>query len=224
MNNRVINAVVLFIAFAFGGWFGFQSYINAHKAESEVEKSETAVSGEQETTEAGVTINKFDHLSGTYVSEKSEPPTSEILFETYGATATKGTFKDIEISATFDGTEQASISVIIDVASIYTAESTRDSHLKGEEFFNIAEYAKISYQSKSVIKGESGYIAKGDITFMGASKSLDLPFTYVGSATGKENTEVFEGTFEFNPTIYGMESDAGDKVTITFYTELKKQK
>ena len=222
MNNNVINAIVIAIALAFGGWFGFQSYINAHKAGSEVEKSETAVSGEQETTEAGITINKFDHLSGDYASQKTDPPTSELLFETFGATATQGTFKNIDIAASFDGTEQASIKVSIDVSSIYTAESTRDEHLKGEGFFNIADFATISYQSNSIEKGEEGYVAKGDITFMGATKPMDLPFKYVGSATGKENTEVFEGSFDFNPVNYGMENDAGDKVTITFYTELTK--
>jgi polyisoprenoid-binding protein YceI len=222
MNNRVINVIVLLIALAYGAWFGFKSYINAHKVDSEVEKSETTVSGEQVTTESGATINKFDHLNGSYASQQTDPPTSELLFETYGTTATQGTFKDIEISATFDGTDQASITVSIDVASIYTAESMRDDHLRGEEFFNVAQFSTITFQSTEIVEGESGYVAKGDITFLGNTKSLEIPFSYSGSATGKENTEVFEGGFDFNPMDYGMESDAGDKVTISFYTELSK--
>ncbi|CAG5078256.1 YceI family protein [Parvicella tangerina] len=223
MNNRIFNAIVLLIAVAMTGWFGFKSYVKHNKYDSNVQETETTVSGSQEKTDSGATINHFDHLNGTYKSVKTDPPTTELLFETYGTTATQGTFKDLEVSATFNGTDQASINVIIDVFSIYTAESTRDKHLKGEEFFNADKYGKISFSSNEIVKSEDGYRVKGDITFLGNTKSIEFPFTYKGSANGKENTEVFKGSFEFNPEKYGMESDAGDHVTVSFYTELVKQ-
>lgn len=222
MNNRVFNTIFIFIALAYGGWFGFQSYINSHKVDSAVEKSETTVSGTQETSETGVTINNYDHLNGSYASQQTDPPTSEILFETFGATATQGTFKNTEISTTFSGSEQFSLNVNIDAASIYTAEATRDSHLQGEDFFNVASYSTITFVSNEIVKHEDGYVAKGEITFLGNTKALDIPFSYEGSAKGKENTEVFEGKFDFNPINYGLDSDAGDNVTVSFYTELTK--
>lgn len=209
MNNRIVNAIVLLLAFGMIGWFSFQSYLGSHKAESDVQKSET-------------TKNDFGLLSGEYRSVNTDPPTSEILFETFGATATQGTFKNIDITANFNG-GNSSIKVVIDVASIYTAESMRDDHLKGADFFNVESFASIIFESSVIEAKDNGFIAKGNITFLGNTNALEIPFTYNGSANGKENTEVFEGSFDFNPVKYGMESDAGDKVTVKFYTELTKQ-
>ncbi len=223
MNNRVFNGIVLLIAIAMGGYFGFKAYVNSHKAKSEVTESETTVSGSQETTDSGVTLNNFDHLNGEYKSQKTDPPTTELLFETYGTTATQGTFKDLEVSASFNGSNQVELTVKIDAASIYTAETMRDDHLKGADFFNVEQFSTITFTSTETVKGESSFIAKGEITFLGNTKAIDVPFIYKGSASGKENTEVFKGTFDFNPEKYGMESDAGDKVTVSFYTELVKQ-
>lgn len=223
MKKKIIIGIIAAVILAGGAFLAFKLYLKYNKANSEVEKSETTINGTQEKTNSGVTLNNFDHLSGTYKSEKATPPTSEILFQTYGTTATQGTFKEIEISAEFNGINQTSIQVVIDVTSIYTAESTRDKHLKGEEFFNTDKFSKITFSSNEIIKGDTSYIAKGDISFLGNTKSLEIPFVYNGSANNKENTEVFEGRFDFNPEKYGMESDAGDNVTITFYTELKKQ-
>lgn len=223
MNNRILNSVVLVVAFGMIGWFSFQSYLNSNKYKEEIKESDTTVNGTQEETQSGITLNNFNHLSGIYHSEKTDPITSDIVFETFGATAAKGTFKDFEITASFNESDQFELEVSIDVASIYTAESMRDDHLKGEEFFNVEKFSTITFKSNQIVKGDTSYVAKGDITFLGNTKSLDVPFIYKGSASGKENTEVFKGSFNFNPIAYGMESDAGDKVTVSFYTELLKQ-
>lgn len=223
MNHRLANIFVILVIFAAGAWFGFKSYLLHNKAESQVEKSELTVSGNQETTDAGVSINTLDHLSGLYKSVKTDPPSTEVLFKTYGTTETQGTFKELEVSATFGDPDNSIIHVTIDPASVYTAESTRDKHIKGEGFFDIEKYSTIDFLSNELIKSDSSYIAKGNITFLGNTKPLDIPFKYLGSASGKENVEIFEGKFSFNPIPFGMGEDAGENVTVTFYTELLKQ-
>lgn len=209
MNNNVINIIAALIIIGSGSWFGFKSYINYHKASSEVEKSETI-------------SNNFDELNGVYVSQKTDPPTSEVLFETFGAASTQGTFKEVEITANFDGIN-SSIMVNINPASIYTAEAIRDDHLRGEEFFNVKEFTLITFKSSSLKAENSGFTAVGSLTFLGKTQDFEVPFVYSGSANNKENTEVFEGVFDLNPVIFGMEGIAGEKVTVSFYTELTKQ-
>jgi hypothetical protein len=58
---------------------------------------------------------------------------------------------------------------------------------------------------------------------LGTTQTISLPFLYNGSAVDKENVEVFEGKFEINPNNHGLGDDAGDKVTVSFYTEVVKQ-
>ncbi|MCB9196531.1 MAG: YceI family protein [Flavobacteriales bacterium] len=221
MNNRIINAIVLLIAFGFVGYYGFKSYLNSNKYKSQVTEAETTVNGTQAETSSGVTLNNFNHLVGLYQSEITDPKTTDLVFKTYGTTATVGTFKDFSISANFNGTDQFDLNVTIDVSTIYTAESTRDEHLQSEEFFNVAKFNAITYSAIEIVAGDTSFIAKGNINFLGVSSPLDVPFVYVGSANGKENTEVFKGAFEFIPSNFGMVEDAGN-VSISFYTELRK--
>lgn len=224
MKKKLIIAIIALVVLAGIGFGAFKLYLHYYKAESEIQSVETASSGTQDQTASGVSINNFDHLSGTYRSHKTDPVTSEILFETYGTTATKGKFKDFEIVASFNNSNQADLNVSIDVSSIYTASEMRDDHLRSEEFFDAKKYTTITFQSNETVKGDTSYIAKGEITFLGKTKSLEVPFQYIGTAKGDNAIEVFKGKFNFNPIAYGMggDSGAGEEVTVTFETQLKK--
>src|SRR5690242_11136976 len=47
-----------------------------------------------------------------------------------------------------DAFEKSTVDTTIDVNSIDTGNSKRDSHLKGEDFFDAAKYPKITFKSK----------------------------------------------------------------------------
>jgi hypothetical protein len=126
MKKKILIIVAIVGALAITGYYTFQWYLNNHKAESEIVKSNTTTNGTLEKTEAGVELKSFDHLSGKYLSTKDTPATTEVLFETYGATATKGIFRTVNVEANFNESIQASLKVSIESSSVFSNESTRD--------------------------------------------------------------------------------------------------
>lgn len=224
MKKKLAIGGVVLVVLIVGGYLGFQWYLSVYKAESEVVKVEAKEVETKEETSAGVEINSMADLDGKYFSEVTEKVSSEILFKIGGSTSTQGTFKDFEI--VFEHSESAkSISVNIDPSSVYTAESTRDKHLKEDKFFDVAKYPKIEFSSNEIIKGDTSYIAKGQIKFMGVKSDLDVPFNYIGQSSEDENIEIFEGKFDFNRVKYGMQEASGieNEVTISFYCALRKK-
>ncbi len=70
---------------------------------------------------------------------------------------------------------KSSVTVKIQVASIDTGVAKRDTHLQSEEFFNVAKYPEISFQSRSVKQTgpQSGDIL-GDLTMHGVTRTITL--------------------------------------------------
>ncbi len=224
MKRKLIIAAIVAFAVGLVGYFGFQWYLSTHKAESEVVKLETKEPAIKDKTESGVTINSINELSGTYTSESTEKVSSEILFKIGGATATQGTFKKFEVSFEISDSMK-NLNVVIDPASIYTAESMRDEHLRGDEFFNVKKFSNITFNSSNIVKGDTSYLAKGSIEFMGLKSDLTVPFTYEGQSSEDDQVEIFQGKFDFDRIKYGMQEASGaeNKVTVSFYTALRKK-
>lgn len=223
MKKKLIIAGVVLLVLSIGGYLGFKWYLNTHKAESEVVKVGAKEVENKEETSQGVVINSMADLNGTYISEVTKPVSSEVIFNIGGTTATQGTFKNIDIS--FQHTDSTkSINVKIDPSSIYTAEDMRDDHLKGEDFFNVAKFSEIAFSSNEIVKGDTSYIAKGTINFMGLESKINVPFNYIGQSSEDANVEIFEGKFNFDRVKYGMEGASGteNNVTISFYCALRK--
>jgi polyisoprenoid-binding protein YceI len=224
MKKKLIITSIVLLVIGVVGYFSFQWYLSTHKAESEVEKVDANEVEEKEETTKGVVINSMTGINGVYISEDTKPVSSEIIFNIGGTTATQGTFKKFDVK--FEHTEEVkSIEVIIDPSSVYTAENMRDEHLKGEDFFNIDKFPSITFSSSDIVKGDTSYIAKGSIDFMGLKSSINVPFTYIGQSSEDSNVEIFEGKFDFDRVKYGMEGASGTEndVTISFYCALRKK-
>ncbi len=224
MKKKLIIGGVVLIILAIGGYLGFQWYLNTHKAESEIIKVEAQEVENKEETSNGVVLNSMVALNGTYISEMTKPVSSEIIFNIGGTTATQGTFKDFLISLEAKDTTKT-IYVEIDASSIYTAEDMRDDHLRGEDFFDVAQFPKITFESNNITKGDTSYIANGLIKFMGLESQLSVPFNYLGPSSEDSQLEIFEGKFDFDRVKYGMKGATGteNNVTISFYCALRKQ-
>jgi polyisoprenoid-binding protein YceI len=71
--------------------------------------------------------------------------------------------------------ENSSVTAQIDVRSIDTHIQKRDDHLRSAEFFNVEEFPKITFKSRSVKRTDpqSGDIL-GDLTMHGVTKPITL--------------------------------------------------
>lgn len=120
-----------------------------------------------------------------------------------------GSFKtfDGSISTTKDDFSDANINFTVDVASINTDNTSRDGHLKGDDFFNAETYPKMTFKSTS-FKKKSGnqYTLTGDLTIRNVTKKVTFDVKYGGTAKdGYGNTKAgFKATGKINRLEYGL--------------------
>ena len=131
---------------------------------------------------------------------------------------TGGDFKGLTGTITFDPSNlsTASFDVSVDASTINTSIASRDSHLRRAEYFDVANYPKLSFKSSKVTKtNKDGYYYMfGSMTIKSTTKEIRFPFT----ATPKGDGFLFEGTFKLNRRDYGVGGNSislSDDVTIT---------
>lgn len=97
----------------------------------------------------------------------------------------RGSFDDFEGTIHLDPDDMtgSSVEVVIDVASIDTADEKRDEHLRSPDFFDAANHPKMTFSSTSVKKSGSGWVAVGDLTIRGTTRQVELPFEINGPIT-----------------------------------------
>ena len=66
------------------------------------------------------------------------------------------------------------IDTVIDVASINTREPDRDAHLKSPDFFNVAEFPTMTFQSTDIRKTGDGLEVRGNLTIRGVAREVVL--------------------------------------------------
>lgn len=95
----------------------------------------------------------------------------------------------------------SSIEASVDVNTINTDNSSRDEHLKGEDFFDATRYPKITLKSVSLRhRSGSNYTGQFSLTIKGKTKNVELPFSYIP----KGNTTGFKGSFKINRLDFGV--------------------
>jgi len=93
-----------------------------------------------------------------------------------------GAFNEYSGQVTLDpeNITSAKIKGVVKVASINTGNEARDNHLRTSDFFDAENYPEIVFESTEILKSESGYIAVGNLTMRGVTKSIQLPFQILG--------------------------------------------
>ena len=142
--------------------------------------------------------------AGTYAIDASH---SRVGFSARHAMVTKvrGSFNDYSGSAVVaDGA--ASISIEISAASIDTRSADRDGHLQSPDFFDVANFPKITFKSTSVKDGGAGIIVDGELTIKDVTKPLTIEFEYTGTAKDPFGNDRygFEGVSEINRNDFGL--------------------
>jgi polyisoprenoid-binding protein YceI len=142
----------------------------------------------------------------------------------------KGSFESYsaEIEADPEDLTSASISISIDVTSVNTRAADRDNHLRSADFFDVENFAKMTFVSKNIVKtGENEYEVTGDMTIRDVTRTETISVTYEGS--GKDpwgNVKAgFSGSGSLKRSEYGLTWNAaletggvlvGDDVKISF--------
>ena len=143
--------------------------------------------------------------AGTYTIDASH---SRVGFSARHAMVTKvrGAFNEYTGSAVVaDGA--ASISIEISAASVDTRSADRDGHLQSPDFFDVANFPKITFASTSVKdSGADKIVVDGNLTIKDVTKPLSITFEYTGTATDPFGNARFgfEGTSEINRKDFGL--------------------
>jgi polyisoprenoid-binding protein YceI len=149
----------------------------------------------------------------------------------------KGSFKDFAAQIEADPTDltSASIQFSIDLNSIDTRNSDRDTHLRSADFFDTEKHSKMTFQSTQITKtGDGEYDVTGDLSLHGVTRSETFSITYEGA--GKDpwgNEKVgFSGQGSLKRSDYGLTYNAaletggvliGDEVKISLEIEASQQ-
>lgn len=107
-----------------------------------------------------------------------------------------GSFKGLKGKINFDPSNlaAASVSVSVDASTINTGNTSRDKHLKKEDYFNVSNYPELSFVSTKITGGAGVFQIEGSLTIKGVSKAISFPFT----AKQEGNGYRFTGQFSIN--------------------------
>ena len=98
-------------------------------------------------------------------------------------TPVRGEFTEYEVQLEFDRENPANstVRVRIDVASVETGNEKRNTHLMSEDFFDVATYPYITFESREVRQvAENQLVVRGPLSIKGQVHDVELPITILG--------------------------------------------
>lgn len=130
---------------------------------------------------------------------------STVLFDVDGSFG-RYTF---DVEGDPDNLSGVKINVEIDAASISTDNEQRDNHLRNPDFFNVAQFPKITFTSTRAVMENGKVVVDGVLTMHGRSKNLRILFKKVTAANGAGNMEtVFKGELTLLRSDFGIGADS----------------
>ena len=167
--------------------------------------------------------------TGTYAID---PTHSRIGFVARHAMVSKvrGSFDEFEGAGHFDAEQpsNSSLAVTIQTTSIDTRNADRDEHLRGNDFFDMANYPTIRFASTAVEAVDAAtFRVTGDLTIKATTKPVTFEIELTGTAVDPwGNTRLgLEGATVVSRKEWGLAWNAaldaggvliGDKVTLEF--------
>lgn len=148
----------------------------------------------------------------------------------FGYSTMHGRFDRSSGKVTLDrATRKGTIDITIDAASVSTGFAKRDEHLKSPDFFNVAEFPSITYQSDSMnFNGDTPVSATGKLTLLGVTKPVTLHIDAFKCGANPMNHKQECGaaaTAQIKRSDFGMKSflpGVGDDIKLEFEIEAYK--
>jgi polyisoprenoid-binding protein YceI len=101
----------------------------------------------------------------------------------FGISQVRGRFDDLAGTIVTDAAhpEKSSVSVTNQTTSVNTHVKMRGDDLRSANYFDVTKYPQITFQSTKIEKGKNGgFIADGNLTMHGVTKTVALPFHISG--------------------------------------------
>ncbi len=123
------------------------------------------------------------------------------------------------------------VSATIDVSTVDTGEAPRDTHIKSDAFFDVANFPNASFSSTSVTKIGSNLKVAGNLTLHGVTKPVVLDVEGpIGPVPGMDHKPHagFSASTIISRTAFGIgtkfpTSIVGDEVKLTIDLDVAKQ-
>jgi polyisoprenoid-binding protein YceI len=150
----------------------------------------------------------------------------------------KGEFTKVSGTVTYDPDNPSAIPMqaTIDASSISTRDEQRDGHLKSADFFDVAKFPSITFQSKKVVPtGPDSFEVVGDLTIRGVTQPVALTVEEVTpeakdpwgnmrrGATAKTKISRKDFGLNWNVALEAGGFLVGDDIEITIDVELIRQ-
>ena len=149
-----------------------------------------------------------------------------------GYSLQRGTFSKASGKITLDrAAKKGSIDVTIDTTTVKTIDPRLDTHVRGEDFFNVAKYPAMSFKSTALsFDGDRVVGADGELTLLGVTKPVKLTVANFVCGDHPFNKKPMCGA-EVTATIkrsdwgmsYGVPKAVGDNVKIMIPVEAYKE-
>lgn len=147
-------------------------------------------------------------INGTYTID---PAHTRLGFVARHAMVTKvrGSFKELEGTASGDGQnpESAKVNVTVQANSFESGNEQRDEHVKSADFLNAEQFPTLTFTSTKVtVVDEDTLEITGDLTIMNTTREITIPFDFNGQAKDPFGNERigFEGKTKISRKDFGL--------------------
>src|SRR5215468_1359954 len=135
------------------------------------------------------------------------PQQSQVQFKGYSLLANAlGTFHRFsgEIVADAQQLDASHVRFVIETASLDTANTRRDQHLRSKDFLFVEQYPTITFTSTAITRDGLKYVVQGDLEIRGVTKRVTVPVT----VEQRQDEIVVQGSMTLNRREFGMQYNA----------------
>lgn len=185
---------------------------------------------------AGILALAAPMAMAQYSTWASDPAHSEVDFSIRhgGVSNVHGRFGSVAATLVYNEADvtKSTITATIDVSTVDTGVSNRDTDLKTDNFLDVGKFPTATFTSTNVAKNGNKLTVAGNFTLHGVTKPVVLdvegPSTPVENGMDHKTHSGFSATTTISRTAYGIGTAfpsalVGDDVKLTIELEIIKQ-
>jgi polyisoprenoid-binding protein YceI len=121
----------------------------------------------------------------------------------------RGRFSDVQGTINYDPADvtKSTVKAVIKTSTLTTDNTQRDTHVKSPDFFDVAKYPEIKFESTKIEKRGDQYVAIGNLTIKDVTKQVELPFTVTTAAIGGQKHLGADASLTINRMDYHVDWD-----------------